>query len=148
VASAAKLYTAEVLGLATALAAWPFDPGMPLTGQARSQSCGSTLGISLQLDEAGRIAALGLRPQACAVGQASAAIFAGGAVGKSCAEIAAAEAALASWLAGAAPLPEWPGLATLAAARDYPGRHGAMLLPWRAALDALSRALPRASIPG
>lgn len=136
-ASAAKLYTPEVLALATALAAHPFDPAMPLTGQARSQSCGSTLAISLRLDASGRIAALGLRPQACAVGQASAAIFAAAAPGKTRAELAATEAALAAWLGGAGTMPDWPGLATLAAAREYPARHGAILLPWRAALDAL-----------
>ena len=30
-----------------------------------------------------------------------------------------------------------PELEAIAAARDFPGRHGAILLPWRAALDAL-----------
>ena len=136
-ASAARLYTPEVLALATSLAAHPFDPAMPLIGQARSPSCGSTLAISLRLDEADRIAALGLRPQACAVGQASAAIFVDAALGRTRREIAAAEAAVAAWLAGNAPMPDWPGLSALASAREYPARHGAMLLPWRAALDAL-----------
>ena len=137
-AGAAKLYTPEVLALATSLAGYPFDAAMPLTGSARSASCGSTLAMSLRLDAEGRIAALGLRPQACAIGQAGAAIFAAAAVGKSHAEIAAAEAVLARWLADGGDLPDWPGLAAIAAARDYPGRHGALMLPWRAALDALS----------
>jgi len=135
--SAAKLYTPEVLALATALAQHPFDPALPFTGHARSPSCGSTLAISLGLDEAGRIDALGLRPQACAIGQASAAIFAGAAPGRTRAEIAAAAAAVESWLAGEGALPDWPGLAAIATARDYPARHGAILLPWKAALDAL-----------
>ena len=136
-ASAAKLYTPEILALATALAAHPFDPALPFTGQARSPSCGSTLAISLGLDDAGRIAALGLRPQACAIGQASAAIFAAAAQGRTRADLAATAAALAGWLAGEAPMPDWPGLAAIAPARDYPARHGAILLPWKAALDAL-----------
>lgn len=136
-ASAAKLYTPEILALATSLAAHPFDDAMPLIGRARSQSCGSTLAISLRLDDAGRIAALGLRPQACAIGQASAAVFAAAAPGQSRADIATSEAALAAWLAGAGAMPLWPGLAVLAPAREYPARHGAILLPWRAALDAL-----------
>ncbi|MFC3174456.1 iron-sulfur cluster assembly scaffold protein [Novosphingobium bradum] len=135
--SAAKLYTPEVLALATSLAGHPYDPAMPFTGQARSASCGSTLAISLRLDKEGRIAALGLRPQACAVGQASAALFAAGAIGQTRARIAEAEAGLCAWLAGAAPLPDWPGLAAIAPARHYPARHGAVMLAWRAALDAL-----------
>ena len=32
-----------------------------------------------------------------------------------------------------------PYFTVLAPARAYPGRHGAMLLPWKAALDALSK---------
>jgi len=142
VASATRLYTPEVLALATALAAHPFDPAMPFAGTARSPSCGSTLALSLRLDEAGRIAELGLRPQACAIGQASAAIFAAAVPGRTRADIARAEAQIAAWLAGTGPLPDWPGLGAIAAARDYPARHGAMLLPWRAALDALATALP------
>jgi len=137
VAAAARLYTPEVLALATSLAAHPFDPAMPFTGEARSPSCGSALALSLRLDEGGRIAALGLRPQACAIGQAAAALFAAGAAGRSRTEIAAAETAIAAWLGGSAGQPDWPGLAAIAAARAYPARHGAILLPWRAALDAL-----------
>lgn len=136
-ASAARLYTPEVLALATSLAAHPFDPAMPFAGHARSQSCGSTLAISLRLDEAGRIAGLGLRPQACAIGQASAAIFAAAAPGRTRTELARSEAGIAAWLAGTGPMPDWPGLGAIAPAREYPARHGAMLLPWRAALDAL-----------
>jgi len=137
VASATRLYTPEVLALAASLAAHPFDPAMPFSGRARSPSCGSTLAISLALDETGRIAALGLRPQACAIGQASAAVFAAAAPGRTRAGIAAAEQALAAWLGGTGDLPDWPGLAAIVPARDYPARHGAILLPWRAALDAL-----------
>jgi NifU-like protein involved in Fe-S cluster formation len=136
-ASAAKLYTPEVLALATGLAGHPFDPAMPFTGHARSASCGSTLAISLALGEDGRIAEIGLRPQACAIGQASAAIFAAAAPGRSRADIAGAAAALSAWLDGSGAMPDWPGLAAIAAARDFPARHGAILLPWKAALDAL-----------
>ena len=36
-------------------------------------------------------------------------------------------------------MPDWPDLEMLAPALPYPGRHGAILLPWRAAADALSK---------
>ena len=134
-ASAAALYTPEVLGLATGLARFPLGDDLPLRGHARSQSCGSTLELGLALDEE-KIVRIGLRSHACAIGQAAAAIFADAAVGRTRDEIADAERRVAAWLAHGA-LPDWPGLAAIARAVDYPARHGAVLLPWRAALGAL-----------
>lgn len=138
-ASAGALYTPEVLGLATGLAAFPLDDSLPLRGRARSPACGSALELGLELDAGERIARLGIKAHSCAIGQASAAIFAGHAVGRSRQELAATLAALEGWLAGG-PRPDWPGITAIAAARDFPGRHGAMLLPWKAALDALCTA--------
>lgn len=144
-ASAARIYTPEVLALATGLAALPLDPAMPFQGSARSQSCGSTLALSLATDEAGRITGIGVRAQACAIGQASAALFAAGAIGRTRDDIVPIAAALTRWLTGEGPLPEWPGLDTIAAAAAYPARHGAILLAWNAALGALPpQTLPRA----
>ncbi|PLK25887.1 iron-sulfur cluster assembly scaffold protein [Novosphingobium sp. TH158] len=136
-ASPPKLYTPQVLALATGLARWPHDPAMPLQGRARSQSCGSTLALSLELDEQGRIAGLGVAAQACAIGQASAAIFAAAAEGKNGQELASSLSAIEDWLSGKGEMPAWPGLDAIAAATAYPARHGAVLLPWKAALDAL-----------
>jgi len=132
-----QLYTAEILGLATRLSACPLTGDLPLRGEARSRACGSALAIGLALDADGRIARLGLRAAACAVGQAAAAIFAEGAVGRDARAIAEAETAIAAWLAGAREMPDWPGLDAIAAAVDYPGRHGAIRLAWQAAIAAL-----------
>lgn len=141
-ASTAALYTPEVLSLATALASYPLGDDLPLRGHARSQSCGSMLEIGLALD-GHRIARLGLRSHACAIGQAAAAIFAAAATGRSRDEIALAEQDVAAWLGGG-PLPAWPGISAIEAAAAYPARHGAVLLSWRAALSALpSGADPR-----
>ena len=136
-ASPLRLYTSEVLALATSLASWPHDREMLLQGRARSQSCGSTLVMSLRTDGEGAIAQLGLAAHACAIGQASAAVFAHAAIGRSRDEIAAMATAIERWLSGHAAMPDWPGLTVLAEARHFPARHGAMMLPWRAALDAL-----------
>jgi NifU-like protein involved in Fe-S cluster formation len=138
VASATVLYTPEVLALTTVLAAYRLDDALVLRSEARSRSCGSTLTLGLALDAQDRVERVGVRSQACAIGQASAAIFAQAAVGRSTAEIAAAAHAVTRWLAGEGELPDWPGLSAIVAARDYPGRHGALLLPWRAALQLLS----------
>ncbi|NKJ41708.1 iron-sulfur cluster assembly scaffold protein [Novosphingobium sp. SG720] len=136
--SAAVLYTPEVLAAAMGLAQWPWDESLPLVGEARSRACGSTLSLGLALDGEGRIVRLGLRPHACAVGQAAAHIFATAAQGRTQADVAAVRAALSAWLAGEGDEPDWPGLALLRKAKDYPARHGAILLAWDAALAALA----------
>ena len=134
--SAAALYTNDVLSLATSLAAWPLTDDLPLIGSARAHTCGSTIELGVALDAGHRIARIGLRARACAIGQAAAAIFAGAATGQSAQDVAKAETAIEAWLGGGAD-PDWPGFAAIAAARAYPARHGAILLPWRAALVAL-----------
>ena len=134
---AAKLYTPEILHAALALALFPPNPALPMAGEARSRSCGSTLALRLAIDRQGRVTRVGCSARACAVGQASAAVFARSAAGRDRAAIATARQALAAWLAGADAMPDWPGLDLLEPARAYPGRHGAILLPWDAALAAL-----------
>ncbi|VWX51652.1 iron-sulfur cluster assembly scaffold protein [Novosphingobium sp. 9U] len=139
-ASAAVLYSPEVLALATGLAAYRLDDGLTLRTEARSRSCGSTLTLGLALDGEGKVTRVGLRSQACAIGQASAAIFAQAAQGQSGEELARTAREMARWVASEGPMPEWPGLTTIAVARDYPGRHGALMLPWTAVLQLLPSA--------
>jgi NifU-like protein involved in Fe-S cluster formation len=136
-ASAATLYTPEVLALATGLAAFAWDEELPLKGEARSKSCGSTIAVGLGLDEHGAINRVALRSQACAIGQAAAAIFARAAPGRGPRDIAEADERIAAWLAGTGELPDWPGLEAIAPARDYPARHGAIRLAWQAARQLL-----------
>jgi len=135
-----KLYTTDILALAVELAAFPYDPTSETHADIRSRSCGSTLAISLEHSETGAVNKLGLRVQACAVGQASAAIFARDATGRTFEDIRAAKAVLMNWLSGAASAPHWAGIQLLHPARSYPGRHEAILMPWRAAILALSNA--------
>jgi NifU-like protein involved in Fe-S cluster formation len=137
-ASSATLYTREVLALATSLSQWPQDPDLPLVGTARSPTCGSTVSLALATNKAGAIIGIGLKAQACAIGQASAALFAADAAGRDADNLAAALEAIRRWLKEGGELPDWPGFATIAPARDYPARHGAILLAWQAALEALS----------
>jgi NifU-like protein involved in Fe-S cluster formation len=141
-AAAGRLYTPELLALAVELARYPLTDDLPLRGEARSRSCGSTVDLALRLDGEA-IAGIGLRSRACAVGQAAAAIFAREARGRSLAHIADAEAAIARWLAQAGAQPDWPGLELLEPARAYPARHGAILLPWKAAAEALNNSHAR-----
>jgi len=137
-----RLYTPELLALAVELAEYPPLETAALHAEARSPTCGSTLAIDIARDGDGRIARLGMRVRACAVGQAAAAIFARHAPGRDPAEIRTALARLEAWLEDEGPAPEWPDLSLVAPARAYRARHGAMLLPWKAAASALSSAAP------
>lgn len=136
--SSVKLYTREVLALATSLSQWPHNPDLPLAGTARSATCGSIVSISLAVNGGGQIARIGLNTQACAIGQASAALFALSAPGRNMDDVRDGLEAIRHWLKDGGDLPDWPGLSTIAAARGYPARHGAITLAWEAALAALS----------
>lgn len=131
------LYTPDILAAATGLSAFPWIDDLPLRGEARSRSCGSSITLALSIDADGRIAQLGLRPHACAVGQAAAHVFASAAQGRSLGELKAARVELAAWLAGEGMQPDWPGAGLLEPARAYPARHAAILLAWDAAISAL-----------
>jgi NifU-like protein involved in Fe-S cluster formation len=138
VSSTAALYTPEVLGLATGLARFPLLDDLPLRGSARAPVCGSTVELGLELADDGRIARLGLKAHACAIGQAAATLFAESATGRNRNDLTRTLSRIEAWLSSAdAELPDWPGLTAIAAARSYPARHGAILLPWKAALAAL-----------
>lgn len=139
--TASKLYTAELLSLATELAAYPLAGQWPSTAGARSKTCGSSIRIGIALDEQGAIARLGLAVTACAVGQAAAAIFGRHAAGLHPKDVQDALREIEDWLLSAdAPMPEWSDIGALEAARGYKGRHGAIVLPWKAAADALCKA--------
>ena len=140
--SAAKLYTPDLLAATLELVHYPPLESAALRGESRSPTCGSTLAMDLLLADDSSIERIGLTVRACAVGQASAAVFARHAPGRTEAEIAARAERFSAWLEDEAPIPDWPDMALIAPAQAYPARHGALLLPWKAAIAALS---PRAS---
>ncbi len=140
VARPAKLYSPALLGLATELAQFPLDDALPLRAEARSRSCGSVIALGLALDDSGRVARIGMQVSACAIGQASATLLARSIAGADAHAVTATAETLGEWLKGEGELPDWPGLDLLVPARAHPGRHGALLLPWKAACIALSSA--------
>ena len=74
------------------------------------------------------------------LGQASASLMGAHAIGRSAAELAEARDALAAFLGGRRDDPgDWPGLAVLAAARNFPARHPSILLAFEAAAEAAAR---------
>lgn len=135
----APLYNRDILALAVATA------DFPLLADARRASlraplCGSRIIVDVDAGDDGLVRGVGLHVEACALGQASAALLARHAAGRSVAELRAARDAIAGWFAGEGERPGWPGFDLLAPARDYPARHGAILLPFDAAVAALEGA--------
>ena len=133
----APLYNRDILALAVATAQY-----LPLADarhrvNKRAPLCGSAIILDLDTDDAGLVTRVGLHVEACALGQASAALLARHAPGLGLAEIRVARERIAGWFAGAGERPDWPGFDLLAPARDYPARHGAILLPFDAAIAAL-----------
>ena len=135
---APALYSPALLALAVELADFPLDEAARARGYARSRSCGSLIDLSSSRED--RLETIGLRVTACAVGQASAAIFAREASGSDRSALVSTLQRLETWLEGGAPSTFLPRLDLLEPARAHRGRHEAILLPWRAALDALSKA--------
>jgi NifU-like protein involved in Fe-S cluster formation len=135
----APLYTTEILRLAASLPAPRELERVDGSAEQRSPTCGSTVRLSVQVDEDGRVTALSQEVHACAFGQASASLLEAAAPGRTSDDIAEAVKELGSWLSGARDDPgSWPGLTALAPARSRRSRHGAILLPFRALLAAMS----------
>ena len=136
----AKLYSPTLLDLATRLAQFPLHDDLPFVGEAHSRACGSSVVCGIQCDGNGAIARIGLRTSACAVGQAAAAIFAEHACARDQTAINAAALSIDEWLSGNGALPDWPGIEAVEPAIAFPARHAAILLAWKAASEALSKA--------
>lgn len=134
----APLYTVEILRLAASIPEPAALERVNGSAEMRAPTCGSIVATEVQLGSDGRVERLNQKVEACAFGQASAAVVASGAIGRNGEEVASALEAVGSWLSGSAPAPEdWPGFAALDPARSRTGRHGAILLPLRALLAAI-----------
>ena len=135
------LYTREILRLAASI---PYlEPFEELKGatELRSPTCGSRMRMAVELDWADRVVRIRQAVEACAFGQATAALLGGHAMGRSVEEAATALKELEAWLAGKSDVPtSWPGLEALAPARSRKGRHGAILLPFRTLVAAIEQA--------
>lgn len=136
----APLYNRDILALAVATADYPLPAKPRRRASLRAPLCGSRIIVDLDADKEGRITAVGLHVEACALGQASAALLARHAPGRSLSEIRDARDAITRWFVGEGDAPGWPGFDLLAPARDYPARHGAILLPFDAAVAAFEGA--------
>ena len=136
-----KLYSQRILALAA---------GIPHVGRLdapdgsamkRSPLCGSTVTVDVKLAD-GRIADFAQDVKACALGQSSASVLGGQAIGRTREEIARAREQLEAMLKQGGPAPGAPfdELGVLEPARDYKNRHASILLAWEATLAAMDEA--------
>ena len=135
------LYTTEILRLAASLQECAELEREDGRAELSSPTCGSRIAIAIELDDDRRVRMIWQRVNACAFGQASAALVQQHAVGRAHDEVADALVAISRWLAREQDeAGDWPGLEVLAPARTRRGRHGAILLPFRALLAAIESA--------
>lgn len=135
----APLYSLDILRLAAATGETPRLTAPDGSAERRSQTCGSSIIVDIGLGAADTIASYGHDVRACALGQASATILARQIVGRSARDITAARDELTAYLAGTRDTPpDWPGIENLVRARAYPARHGAIRLPFDAAVEAIT----------
>ena len=135
------LYTRDILRLAASIPSLVPFAELVDAAQHRSPTCGSRVAMAVKLDGEGRVAGLAQAVEACAFGQAAAALVGNEAVGVALDQAQTSAQRVAAWLDGEDSAADaWPGLAVLEPARHRRGRHGAILLPFRALAAAIEAA--------
>ena len=139
------LYNTDILTLSSTLenASLPSPDG---TARKVSKLCGSWLEIDLNID-GGAVSECAMRVQACALGQASAAILKQSIIGASLEELTIARDGLRAMLkeGGEPPAGRFAKLAVLSGVAKYPVRHTSTMLAFDAAVDAIEAALENAA---
>lgn len=131
-------YTRDILRLAASIPYLESFEELEGATEVRSKTCGSRMRVAVELDWADRIVRLRQWVEACAYGQASAALMGAHAMGRSKEEVETAVGEIEDWLAGKGGTPaSWPGFELLEPALSRKGRHGAILLPFRTLLAAI-----------
>lgn len=136
-----QLYNTDILTLSSSLKNASLDQP-DRTARKVSKLCGSWLEIDVKMSE-GVVSDVALRVQACALGQASAAILQAHIRGATLAELKDARDALKAMLKEGGPPPEgrFAQLALLQSVKEYPARHQSTMLAFEAAVEAVERAL-------
>lgn len=135
------LYTRDILRLAVSIPHQQRLEDPHGSAEIRSKTCGSIVAVDVILTNTASLKELGLAINACALGQASAAILGAQAIGQSMNDIEKARSGLAEFLNGTHPSPgDWKNIDKLIAAKDHRGRHAAILLPYDTLIAAFADA--------
>lgn len=139
------LYSARLLALTTQIPHLGRLVGAQGAGSARSPQCGSTVSVEVILHGT-QIGGFAQTVKACALGQASAAIFGAGVLGRDLADVQRLRDDVAAFLAGGGDAPAAPftDYEMLRVAQSYKNRHASILLCIDATLAACRAASPAA----
>ncbi len=132
------LYNMDVLSLAANIQNIGRLESPQGTSRKVSKLCGSWLEVDVNMID-GVVSEFALRLQACALGQASAAILSENMIGANIEEITTARDALFALLkhGGEPPKGRFKKLALLADVANYPARHTSTMLAFDAAVEAI-----------
>lgn len=144
-----ELYNAHILALAGDMPRLGRLARPQASADVESRLCGSRMHVELSLDAKGRIAEFAHETEACALGQAAVAIVASRIIGRPSAELRRLAQRMAAMLEQGGPPPGgiWRPLRLLAGVKDYPMRHGSVMLVFRGVEQCLDR-LQKASSKG
>ncbi|MCX8500057.1 MAG: iron-sulfur cluster assembly scaffold protein [Caulobacteraceae bacterium] len=131
------LYSSRILALAANMPRAGRLAAPQASAEKVAKLCGSRIVVDLVLTD-GLVSDFAQEVQACALGQASAAILGANIIGATVDEIRQARDALRAMLKEGGPAPEgrFADLGVLAPVKDYPARHASTLLAFEAALEA------------
>lgn len=138
--NAHKLYSLDILRLATSLPHNDTLEATQSTATCRSPVCGSEMTVDVKLDDTRRIASVAIRAKACALGQAAAAVLRSKALGLDATQIRQVYDNLKAALQQGSGDLVWAELEPFRYAHDFPARHGAIMLPFNTLLAALEKA--------
>jgi NifU-like protein involved in Fe-S cluster formation len=132
------LYAKDLLRLAaSAIGAGRLSP-FDAEGRAHNPTCGDRVGVTLRLDDTGRISAIAHETAACVLAQASASILGAHLAGADQTAVKELRQQIDTMLkTGALPPAPFSDYSALAGAATYRNRHACVLLPIDAVLDAL-----------
>ena len=132
-----NLYSGRILALAANIQRIGRLSAPDATAEKSSKVCGSRVVVDLVLSE-NRVVDFAQEVQACALGQAAAAVLGANIIGASVEEIEAGRNALKGLLTGGgvAPGGRFADLAILEPVRDFPARHASTLLAFEATAEA------------
>lgn len=135
-----KLYSNRILALATDIPHVGRLADPHATAKRRAPLCGSTVTVDIATEN-GVITEFAQDVKACALGQASAAVFGANVIGCTAAQVRTARDQMAAMLKDEGPIPDTPfeEFEVLIPARDFANRHASILLAVEATLDALSQ---------
>ena len=142
-----ELYSLKILKLAAHLPRTGRLAAPDGSAERVAKLCGSRARVDVKVED-GRVVDYAQEVEACALGQATAAIVGEHVIGAEVSEIEAARDQMRAMLKSNGPVPSgrFADLAALEVVKDYPARHASALVALEAAAEAARQALtPRTS---